>query len=277
MAVCVALGIPFFGLPTEQRRVTYLSCEDRENLLHWRLARICAWLGINLAEVAGILDVLDLVGRDSVMWASDPRTGFTFTSAFDRLGQQVARQQTQVLFVDGVSDTFGGNENARTEVKAYTNRMLSLTPTDGALVMLGHVAKPAAMNSATSEGYSGSTQWHNAVRARWYLYPETERSDDRDRPQRTGKLDARIAEVQPRPYRPVYFVCVGPGRAHVPSRRHFRGQRWSTASTATTPNKWASCVPCTAASNPPSSSPPRRKVREPPSKCWRSGPNSRPL
>ncbi len=47
-------------------------------------------------------------------------------------------------------------------------------------MLLGHVNRPSASNPATSEGYSGSTQWHNAVRARWYLYPETER------PRRTG-------------------------------------------------------------------------------------------
>src|SRR5437762_14358171 len=51
LAVCVAAGLPFFGISTERRRVLYLSCEDRESILHWRLANICAWLGLNLAEL----------------------------------------------------------------------------------------------------------------------------------------------------------------------------------------------------------------------------------
>jgi hypothetical protein len=42
LAVCIAKGCDFFGLPCAQRRVLYLSCEDRERILHWRLARICA-------------------------------------------------------------------------------------------------------------------------------------------------------------------------------------------------------------------------------------------
>lgn len=188
-AVCTALGLPFFGVPTERRRVLYLSCEDRDNLLHWRLSHICAHLNISIADLAGKLDILDLVGHDAILWDRDPRTGYTVTPAFGHLAKRMHVSAAQVLVVDGVSDTFGGNENARPEVKRYVNALLSLVPAnDGALLLLGHVAKPTATNASTSEGYSGSTQWHNAVRARWYLYPETENGDDNKRPQRTGKL-----------------------------------------------------------------------------------------
>jgi hypothetical protein len=64
-------------------------------------------------------------------------------------------------------------------------------PIDGALVLIGHIAKPTA-SGVGGEGYSGSTQWHNAVRARWYLFPETEQDDDKGRPQRTGKLTLEL-------------------------------------------------------------------------------------
>jgi hypothetical protein len=188
LATCVAMGLPFFGIATERRRVLYLSCEDRESVLHWRLAHICAWLGLNMAELAGRLHILDLVGCDSVLWERDPRTGYTVTLAFEYLAQCVDFLQTQLLIVDGVSDTFGGNENDRVQVKRYVNALLSLLGADGALLLLGHVAKPTAANASATEGYSGSTQWHNAVRARWYLYPETEQGEDGGRAQRTGKL-----------------------------------------------------------------------------------------
>lgn len=188
LAVCVAMGLPFFGIATERMRVLYLSCEDRESILHWRLTHICAWLGLNMAELAGQLDILDLVGQDVVLWERDPRTGYTITPAFDRLAARVELTRPRLLIVDGVSDTFGGNENARTEVKRYINALLSPLGADGALLILGHVAKPAAASGATGDGYSGSTQWHNAVRARWYLYPETEKGEDGERDRRSGKL-----------------------------------------------------------------------------------------
>lgn len=190
-AVSIAAGVPFFGLPVERRRVLYLSCEDRESVLHWRLARICAHLGVNLASLRGWLQVVDLVGQDSILWERDPRTGYTITPAFARLSEMVLEHETEVLFVDGTADTFGGNENARGEVKRYVNALVGLIPPErGAVLLVAHVAKATAANSATTEGYSGSTGWHNAARARWYLYPEAAQGDDGER---TGDL---ILELQ---------------------------------------------------------------------------------
>lgn len=188
LAVCMAAGCPFFGLRVEQRRVLYLSCEDREAVLHWRLARTCSHLGVDLAALAGSLDILDLVGNDCVLWERDPRTGAAFTAAYGFLEERMKAHGTEVLFVDGISDTFGGNENAKTDVKRYVNALVTLIPPEtGAVVLVGHIAKPAATNGQTTEGYSGTTGWHNSARARWYLYPETTQADGGDR-ERTGDL-----------------------------------------------------------------------------------------
>jgi hypothetical protein len=195
LAVCIAMGHHYFGLPTAQRRVLYLSCEDRENILHWRLARICAFEGIALADLAGRLEIVDLVGHDPILYASDPRTGITRTSAYYALEERMLRLGTELLFVDGITDAFGGNENAKVEVKQFVNSLLALIPADrGAIVLIGHVAKPTASAPNTSEGYSGTTGWHNAARARWYLYPETEPGDDWSggRPNRTGRLHLEL-------------------------------------------------------------------------------------
>jgi hypothetical protein len=192
LSVCIATGTPFFGVAVERRRVLYLSCEDRVGVLHWRLSNVCAHLGIDMASLRGWLDVLDLVGHDVILWERDPQSGNTVTPAFVRLRQRMVRSHRQVLIVDGVSDTFAGNENSRADVKRYVNALLSVVPADdGALLLLGHVAKPIASNPSSSEGYSGSTQWHNAVRARWYLYPELVQ-DENDRPQRSGRLQLEL-------------------------------------------------------------------------------------
>jgi RecA-family ATPase len=187
LAVCIAAGIPFFGLPVERRRVLYLSCEDREGVLHWRLARICAFLGVSLSDLSGWLDVIDLVGHDTILYQPGRDC-----PAYGHLRARMIEAKTHVLFVDGISDTYNGNENARAEVKAFVNSMLALIPPDeGAVVLVGHVAKLAA-NTRTTEGYSGSTGWHNAVRARWYLYPESSVSED-GTAARTGGL---VLELQ---------------------------------------------------------------------------------
>jgi RecA-family ATPase len=187
LAVCLASGRPFFGMPVKRSRVLVIDCEDRENVVHWRLARLCAHLGVDLASLRGMLDIIDLVGHDAILWASPDREGRALTAAYGALVQRIEAQQSQVLIVDGISDTFGGNENARSDVKRYVNALLALiSPDTGALLLVGHVDKSTAKTSTTGEGYSGSTGWHNAVRARWYLHPETRDSDEGA--ERTGEL-----------------------------------------------------------------------------------------
>lgn len=172
LAVCIAMGRMFIGLPVERRRVIYCSCEDRENVLHWRLYRICSFLGISISELDGWLQIIDLVGHDSIIYQPQ-RVGSPLMAPYHELSDSISRYGSQVLFIDGINDTYAGDENNKAQVKAYVNALLALIPPDdGAVILIGHVAKQAA-NMKTAEGYSGTTGWHNAARSRWYLYPET--------------------------------------------------------------------------------------------------------
>lgn len=189
LCTAIALGGDFFGLQCEPRKVLYLSCEDRENVLHYRLARICKHIGIPLADLAGYLNIVDLVGKPSILWERDPRTGFTSTAALAELERMMEETGSDVVAVDGISDTFGGNENAKVDVKRYVNALVNLIdPNKGAVLLVGHVAKLTAAQASTTEGYSGTTGWHNAVRARWYLYPESRPGEEGEKPERTGDL-----------------------------------------------------------------------------------------
>ncbi|MDZ7754458.1 MAG: AAA family ATPase [Gammaproteobacteria bacterium] len=171
LACCLALGRDWWGLPTEPARVLYLSCEDREAVLHWRLARIAYHLGVTLDALHGRLLALDLVGHDVTLWRERGGPTPALGSLRDNM------READVLIVDGISDTYSGNENDRASVKSYVNALLSTVRDDGAVLLLGHVNRTTAAGGGTSEGYSGSTGWNNAVRARWYLYPETQAVD----------------------------------------------------------------------------------------------------
>lgn len=184
LAVCMAAGVPFFGLPVKRQRVGYLSCEDREDTLHWRLARICAYVGADLAELAGWLVVKDLVGHDTLLWTPGYMVDRQLTIAALELRQMVEMHSLTTVFIDGLSDVFAGSENDRAQAKDCVNLLLSIVQTP---VLVGHVNKMSASGQTTGEGYSGSTGWHNAVRARWYLYPETDDDEDGGR-ENTGTL-----------------------------------------------------------------------------------------
>ncbi len=178
LAVRTALGGEFFGMRCEQLPVLYLMCEDRKDVAHWRLQRDCEHAGISPASLDA-LHIVDLVGHDAILWRRNPATGAACeTPAYAELERLIAKTGAKALFVDGVSDTYGGNENDRAEVKAYINALVRLVGDDGAVMLIHHVSKPTAAAGTTTEGYSGSTGWHNSVRARWYLHPEVEHTDD---------------------------------------------------------------------------------------------------
>lgn len=190
LAVHIAAGVSWCGLAVQRRRVQYLSCEDRQSVLHWRLRHICDHLGVEMAALAGWLDVRDLVGHDTIVWQPDVE-GFT-TPVYDTLAAQFRQSGAQVLVIDGVTDVFGGDENSRWQVKSFVNVLLALIdPNEGALLLQAHVNKMSASTNGTTEGYSGSTAWHNAVRARWYLHHETDQDED-GKQQRTGALSLEL-------------------------------------------------------------------------------------
>lgn len=173
LAVCIALGLPWCGMEVQRRRVLILACEDRRDVLHWRLSRLCRYLGVDLASLSGWLTIHELVGQDTILWRLDTREGPVRTDAYGELKARLGEAQADVLMVDGIADVFAGSENDRAQVKDFVNSLLGLIPERrGAVLLLGHVNKPTASAAGTSEGYSGSTQWHNAVRARWYLRPD---------------------------------------------------------------------------------------------------------
>ncbi len=192
-AVCIAAGIPFCGLKVARRKVLFVSCEDRRDILHWRLARICAYLSVKIEQLDGWLQILDLVGRDSILFSPDPRTGHALTAGYGVLAERMAAYKTDILVLDGIVDVFGGNENARVEVKQFVNSLLALiSPYTGAVILIGHVNKISAANAANGDGYSGSTAWHNSARARWYLFAEAARDEDGEGSERPGKLTLEL-------------------------------------------------------------------------------------
>lgn len=179
-AICIALGKPFFGLVTEQKNVLFLSCEDRVDVLHYRIKNICASLGVSMAPLVGKLQMIDVVGHDSVLFAPSPNFPSALTTIYETLKERIAEYASEVVFLDGVADVYAGNENDRGQVKQFVNAVLALVPKDGAVIAIGHINKNSAKSGSKDEGYSGSTGWHNSCRARWFLYRESLGDDDDD-------------------------------------------------------------------------------------------------
>lgn len=192
LGAAIAQGRAWYGRGTQQRRVIYLSCEDRVDVIHWRLSRICAHEGWDPAALAGNLIIRDLVGYEAILYRA-AFDGLMPTRAYAELERIMQADPSAVVIIDGVSDTYGGNENDRGQVKTFVNALVRLINADGAVLLVHHVNKQSANATSGSEGYSGSTGWHNSVRARWYLRPKLEENDEGQPTKADGKL---VLELQ---------------------------------------------------------------------------------
>ena len=179
LSVCIPLGLPLFGVPTRRGTVTYFSGEDSADVLRHRLKWICTAVGVDPAELEGRLHILDATGGEPVLFheiTEGGRRRGTTTPTYDALRDYVEQRDIDVLVVDNASDALDASENDRARVRGFVRALVQLIQTRaGAVLLLAHVDKGTSRGDrAGTEGYSGSTAWHNSARSRLYL------SRDRD-------------------------------------------------------------------------------------------------
>ena len=173
LAVCVALGLPLFGVPTRQGVVAFYSAEDSAKIVRKRLRRICRIMAVDPRALAGRLHAIDAAAGDPVLFqevtAGGNRVGAT-TPVYGALRALLDRVGAGLLIVDNASDAFDGNEIARARVRAFMRSLNALAQPDRSLLLLAHVDKGTARGERNGvEGYSGSTAWHNSARSRLFL------------------------------------------------------------------------------------------------------------
>src|SRR5262249_18604009 len=134
--------------------------------LHRRQCDINAALGINFLDLFDDMRWLSRVGEDNLLVTFERGIGLP-TLAFERLLRTAIEFRAKLVTIDNAADTFGGNENDRSQVRQFIQLLVRLARAiGGAVVLLAH---PSRAGLATGDGASGNTDWSNAVRSRLYL------------------------------------------------------------------------------------------------------------
>lgn len=178
LAVCAAAGRDFMGLPVEQGHVVFYSAEDHEDVLRWRVQRICRHMGLDPYEVAKNLTLLDATMGDPALYREVNDAGIRrgiSTYTMQCLESWVTKTEAALLIVDNASDAYDAPENQRAQVRAFMRSLTQLARrVMCACLLLAHVNRETAKGTSTSEGYSGSTAWHNSARSRLFLHEKDE-------------------------------------------------------------------------------------------------------
>ncbi len=164
MATCIALGLPFLGIPTRQAPALYITCEDDMGELHRRQQSICESLGVSLASLSGRLFLRSLQGEIANELATFNSDGeMTIAPRYREIEQACLAHGIRHVTLDNTAHTFAGNENDRHQVAGFINLNNRLAANiGGSVLMVGHPNK-------AGDSYSGSTAWENQVRSRIYL------------------------------------------------------------------------------------------------------------
>ncbi|MBN9406651.1 MAG: AAA family ATPase [Burkholderiales bacterium] len=169
LAAAVATGRELFGIATDAAPVVFASFEDGAHIVRHRLAHICQCWGIEPAELAG-LHIVDGTANPE-LFTSDGRGPGDVTPAYGELLALVQQTGAGLVVVDNASDAYGGDEIQRRQVRAFMRALAVIArEADAAVLLLAHVDKGTSRKERSdTEGYSGSTAWHNSARSRIFM------------------------------------------------------------------------------------------------------------
>ena len=194
LAAALKLEKGWLNTLPEPGPVIYLNAEDEEAEMHRRMLAIAQHHHASLKDLVGHLNILSLIGQDTVLSSANRARldsahtavrkaqgrGLRHSPSRDRprhFGRHFRRQRDRPLTGAAIHRTVAADRDIAG---------------DSAVIILTH---PSLTGIKEGTGLSGSTAWHNSVRARAYL--TSIKSDD------GSKSDLRRIEFRKNDYGPL--------------------------------------------------------------------------
>jgi RecA-family ATPase len=167
---CVAhvLGREWLGTLPEQGPAIFIDAEDHEDVLHRRLKAIIDHYKVTFADlIQGGLRLISLVGQDAVLATAGRSGKIEPTQLYKQILQAAGDIKPVAIGIASSANVYAGSEIDRNQVQQFVGLCTRLAIlANGSTSLLSH---PSLTGIGNDTGISGSTQWHNAVRARSYL------------------------------------------------------------------------------------------------------------
>jgi RecA-family ATPase len=196
LGIAHALGKDWIGTLPEPGPFLYLGAEDDTDELHRRLDDILKLYRADFPDLADRVHLLSYAGEDAVLACTNSKAGIvTPTALFERLLKAASGIKPVMIGIDTSADVFAGSEIDRSQVRQFVGLLRKLAINANAAVIVTTHPSLAGINSGT--GLSGSTAWHNTVRARAYLTTMKTDKDEEPDP------NLRILEFKKNNYGPV--------------------------------------------------------------------------
>ena len=170
LSVAHVLGRDWFGSMPTLGAALFFDCEDDFSAIHFRLDAVRRFYAVTYQDmVNGGLDILAMAGLECVLATVNPKSGTVSpTPIYQQLLQRCGDIKYVQVIIANSANVFAGNENDRSQVQQFIGLLKRITnASGGSVVLLSH---SSLSGLATETGLSGTTQWHNAVRARMWMH-----------------------------------------------------------------------------------------------------------
>jgi RecA-family ATPase len=176
LAAAHVLSLDWLRSMPEPGPVLLVNCEDEGDELVRRLEPILKNYRAKFSEIAAGLHAFSLAEHQDPLLAVSDRSGrIVPTPLYAKLMDQARAVQPICTVIDNVADVYGGSEIDRSQVRQFVALMRQIAiAANGYVIMSAH---PSQSGIASKTGLSGSTQWHNSVRARAYMHMNTGSGD----------------------------------------------------------------------------------------------------
>jgi RecA-family ATPase len=146
----------------------YLNAEDEPDELWRRYTDIAKLYEQPLSDLTGHLHLLSMAGKDAILAHTNASGIVKPTPLFDQLSEAAGDIKPKLIGLDTSADIFAGAENDRSQVRQFIGllRRMAIIGNSAVIVLL----HPSLTGISSGTGLSGSTAWHNSVRARAYLH-----------------------------------------------------------------------------------------------------------
>jgi RecA-family ATPase len=162
------LGRAWLQFLPEPRPAFFIDAEDAANVMQIRLWEVKQHYETTFAEmIHGGLKLVPWAGEDAVLAAPGRSGKIEPTARYGQLLESMSDIKPIMTVIASTANVFAGNENDRAQVQQFIGLTTRLAmAANGSVLLINH---PSLTGMSSDSGSSGSTQWHNSVRCRFYL------------------------------------------------------------------------------------------------------------
>jgi RecA-family ATPase len=167
-SVAHVLGRDWLGSMPELGPAWYIDAEEEEKVLHYRLDAILRHYGVTFADaIKGGLRIMSLAGQDALLATVNRSGKVESTPFYKQLFEAAGDIKPKSISIASCANVYAGSEIERSQVQQFVSLLTRIAiVANGSVALISH---PSLTGINTDSGISGSTQWHNAVRARYYM------------------------------------------------------------------------------------------------------------